>query len=244
MPGAEWILAVYIGTAHTLSAPLLVMQPATGTALTLSDVDYDGRSFTPPLYYGYRLSVFPRAATFGVEAEFIHLKTYARTQRETNIVGVQNHRTVDRRGHVNDVVERLSISHGLNLILVNAAVRRTFAGQPGGAPSLQLTARIGAGPTVSHPESIVNGESHDGYELGAAALHAAAGIEHRISRRVAVMAEYKFTRSSQRISIARGTAESAFASHHVVAGVAWILRAPTVRARPRASLLSYSHDLQ
>jgi hypothetical protein len=231
MPGAEWILAAYIGSAHTLSESLRVTQPATGTVLTLSDVDYEGRSFTPPLYYGYRLSVFPRAAAFGVEAEFIHLKTYARTERDTSIVGVHNHQAVDRRGHVNDVVERLSISHGLNLILVNAAVRRTFTRQPDGAPSLQLAARIGAGPTISHPESIVAGESHEGYELGAAALHAAGGIEYRFSRRVAVMAEYKFTRTTQRITIARGTAESAFASHHVVAGVAWVVKSTSARSR-------------
>lgn len=220
----EWILAAYIGSAHTLSAPLQITQPATGTVLTLSGVDYEGRSFTPPLYYGYRLSVFPRAAMFGVEAEFIHLKAYARTERETGIVGMHDHQMVDRHGHVNDVVERLSISHGLNFVLVNAVMRRVLAWKPDGAPLLQLAARIGAGPTVPHPESTVAGESHERYELGAAALHAAAGVEYRFSRRFAVTAEYKFTRTAQHITIARGTAESAFASHHAVAGVVWILR--------------------
>lgn len=229
MPGAEWILAVYIGSAHTLSASLRVTQPATGTVLTLSDVDYEGRSFTPPLYYGYRLSVFPRARAFGVEAEFIHLKVYARTERDAKIVGMHNHQAVERRGHVSDVVQRLSISHGLNLILVNAAVRRTFARQPDGARALQLAARIGAGPTVSHPESTIAGESHQGYELGGAAMHAAAGLEYRVSRRFAVMAEYKFTSTTQRITIARGTAESAFASHHAVAGVAWVVQSARSR---------------
>ena len=224
MPGAEWILAVYIGTAHTVSAPLHVTQPPTGTALTLSDVDYEGRSFTPPFYYGYRLSVFPRAATFGVEAEFIHLKAYAHTDRDTNIVGMLNHQAVDRRGRVNDVVERLSMSHGLNLILVNAVLRRTFPRHPNGAAAMQVAVRVGAGPTIPHPESIVAGASHEGYELGAAALHAAAGVEYRLNRRFAVMAEYKFTHTAQRMTIARGAAEAAFASHHGVAGVAWVVK--------------------
>ena len=231
MSGAEWILAAYIGSAHTLSAALRVTQPATGTVLTLSDVDYEGRSFTPPLYYGYRLSVFPRAEAFGVEAEFIHLKAYARTERGTRIVGTHNRQAVDRRGHVSDVVQRLSISHGLNLILVNAAVRRTLARQPNGARALQLSARIGAGPTVSHPESIVAGESHAGYALGGAAMHAAAGLEYRFSRRFAVMAEYKFTRTKQRLTIARGAAESAFASHHAVAGLVWVARSRSAWSR-------------
>lgn len=107
MPGAEWILAAYIGSAYTLSAPLEITQPATGTALTLVNVDYEGRSFTPPFYYGYRVSAFPRAGAFGIEAEFIDVKAYARTQRETRLVGMLNHQTVDTRGRVNDVVERL-----------------------------------------------------------------------------------------------------------------------------------------
>lgn len=52
MPGAEWILAAYIGSAYTLSAPLEITQPATGTALTLVNVDYEGRSFTPLFIMG------------------------------------------------------------------------------------------------------------------------------------------------------------------------------------------------
>jgi hypothetical protein len=70
----------------------------------------------------------------------------------------------------------------------------------------------------------VAGESREGYEFGAAALHAGAGVEYRFSRRFAVMADYKFTRTTQRLAIARGAAKSAFVSHHAVAGIAWIVK--------------------
>jgi hypothetical protein len=216
----EWVLAAYLGTAHTMSAPLSLVQPAAGTEITLASVDYRGQSFTPPFYYGSRLSYFPKPSSWmGIEAEFIHLKAYAETDGTTLAAGT--HRGTPVRDHlpIGAVVERLSISHGLNLILVNGVLRRTLRRDRQG--QMQLIGRIGAGPTIPHAESAIDGVAYEGYELGAVAAHAAIGLEIRMWRQLAALAEYKVTRTRQTLAIDRGDARGLFASHHGVFGIAW-----------------------
>ncbi len=218
----EWVLAAYLGAAHTLTAPLSVVQPAIGTEIRFDRVAYEDRSFNPPVYYGYRLSYFPSPATpIGLEAEMIHLKVYTDTSRITFASGTHRHRTLADTLPISDVVQRFSISHGLNLLLVNVAARRTILARDAGKPRLQVTGRLGAGPTLPHPETTIDGVSHEGYETGALALQASAGLELRLPGGVALGAEYKFTRTSQSITVDRGLARGTFASHHGVFGVAW-----------------------
>jgi lipid A oxidase len=223
MPFAEWIVAVYIGAAHTRPSTLTINQPAAGNVLTLNDVAYEGRSFSPPIYYGVRASLFPNASTFGMEVEFIHLKTYARTDREARVVGTQHGRAVDRHARLGEFVEQFSMSHGLNLILVNAVVRRALVLRAAGSPGVGGGAPAAAAATLPHPESSIAGEQRDGYELGAPALHAAAGLEYHLSRRFALIGEYKLTRTAQDVEIARGNARASFTSHHLVVGGSWAL---------------------
>lgn len=216
----EWVLAAYLGTAHTMSAPLSLVQPAAGTEITLASVDYGGESFTPPFYYGYRLSYFPKPTSWvGVEAEFIHLKAYAETDGSTRATGMHRGTPVREQLPVREVVERFSISHGLNLVLVNGVVRRTLRRDQQG--EMQLTGRIGAGPTIPHAESAIDGVAYEGYEFGTIAAHAAIGMEIRIWRQLAALAEYKVTRTRQALAIDRGEARGLFASHHGVVGIAW-----------------------
>jgi hypothetical protein len=220
--GAEWVFTAYLGIAHTLTAPLSILQPTVGTALTFDCIAYEDRSFSPPFYYGYRVSFFPsRDAPIGIEAEMIHVKVYAQTNRVTTASGTHRHHPLDSAVLIRDVVERLSISHGLNLLLANVAARRTILHRENREPRLQVIARLGAGPTLPHPETRVDGVSHDGYQRGAVALQASGGVELRVWGGFAFGGEYKFTHTSQSIAIDRGEARGTFASHHGVFGVVW-----------------------
>jgi hypothetical protein len=195
MPLGEWLLAVYLGAAHTVSAPLSFPSVAFPAA------HYRGESWTPPLYYGYRFSCFPRSIRpAGIEAEFTHLKVYANLPPE-------------------GTVQRFSMSHGLNLVLVNVAARRTLRAT--GAGPLRLTARAGAGPTIPHIESTIGGVSKEGYQLGSIALHAGAGLEIPVAQHVSVVAEYKLTRTHEHVDVAGGTASGVFLSHHAIVGLTW-----------------------
>jgi hypothetical protein len=169
--------------------------------------------------------LFPQASsTFGIEGEFIHLKAYGRTDRVARAIGTHGNVSIDEVIPISDIVQRFSISHGLNLVLVNAVARRTFGGSGGFRSRVQLEGRLGAGPTFPHAESVVEGVSEEGYELGAVALQAGGGVHLRLFRRTGIIAEYKFTRTSQRVTIDSGTARGAFTSHHGVFGVVWRFR--------------------
>ena len=223
MTTAEWILAVYLGLAHTMTGPLSVVQPAVATDIALASVNFRGKSLALPLYYGSRLSYFPRPDSWiGIEAEFIHLKVYAETDGITHAGGTYRSEPIDRLISVREVVERFSISHGLNLILVNAAARRTLRRDRKG--EMRLIGRVGVGPTLPHAESTIAGVASEGYELGAPAVHAGVGMEIGIRGHLAALAEYKWTRTRQTVAIDQGEAGSLFTSHHGIFGVAWRFR--------------------
>ncbi|MCX7604706.1 MAG: hypothetical protein N2036_11585 [Bryobacteraceae bacterium] len=211
---AEWRFAAYLGAAANRPGALRIEQPALGTRLTFGGVHYEARSFDSPIYYGGRLGHFFRRG-FGAEAEFIHLKAYALTARSVAAQGAWRGSPVDAQLPMNAFVERYSISHGLNFLLANLVYSRPVPA----LPAVRWAARLGAGPTIPHAESTVGGESREGYQLGRPALHAAAGVELRLWKRVHAITEYKHTRTSQRTRIAAGNASALFRTHHVVFGL-------------------------
>ncbi len=217
---AERAIGGYLGAARTQAAPLSIVQPPTATDVTLARVRYRGESFTPPLYYGVRLTWFARPSSWiGLETEFIHLKAFADTAQRSHVSGRLHGTAIDGSRPVGAIVGRLSVSHGLNLLLFNAVARHALGSHE--RDRLVLLARLGIGPTIPHAESTVDGVSRQGYAWGAPALQAAAGVEVLTTRGLAVLAEYKFTRTRQSLDIDRGEARGVFASHHGIAGLAW-----------------------
>ncbi|MCS7315212.1 MAG: outer membrane beta-barrel protein [Bryobacterales bacterium] len=208
---AGWRAAAYLGGAVNHGSWLRVEQPARGTRFELRGVSYEGRSLEPPVYYGYRLGYF--FGRFGVEAEFVHQKIYARAERVVEAQGTLHGAPVAGRLPMQQIVEQFSISHGLNLLLANVVWER-----PMGARSF-LQLRFGAGPTIPHAESLLQGEGRQGYQLGRPAAQAAAGLEIRLWRALHLLGEYKFTHTRQRVKIAAGHAETLVRSHHGVFGV-------------------------
>lgn len=198
---ADWMVAAYLGTAWTSPARLTLERGSSGVRNTFTAVTFDSRSFEPPPYYGYRIGWCAEDSGVGAEAELIHLKVYARP------------------GTLGPTVRRFSISHGLNMLLVNAVVRRPLSR----SRRIHATARLGAGVTVPHAESDIEGTTQEQYEWGSLALHAAIGSELRIAGRARVLAEYKLTTAAPTVSVAGGTIHGRYLSQHVAAGlgVAW-----------------------
>ncbi len=108
----------------------------------------------------------------------------------------------------------------MNLLLVNAVIRRKAAGaRAGDAPRWILSGRVGAGASVPHPESTIAGLSLERYEWGSFGLQGAAGLEVRIAKRLFVAGEYKLSRTEQHVSVAGGSARTPLTTHHLVAGM-------------------------
>lgn len=209
----------FLGAGHTMSARLSVNQPATSTDVTFAALDYYGESYTPPVYYGYRFGYFfARRPWLGIEAEFIHLKAYTRTDRVTRISGRLLGVPIDGEAPADLVLQHFSISHGLNFALANAVMRRTL---PGAGGRLAIVGRAGLGPTIPHPESQIGGVWTEGYELGALGAQLSGGAEWRLWRGLSVLGEYKLTTTRQSVTVDRGDASGRFTSHHGVFGVAW-----------------------
>jgi hypothetical protein len=151
-----------------------------------------------------------------VEGEFIHAKVFSKVDRTVTATGSLRGAPVNGPVAMDSIVQAFSISHGLNLILANAVVREPLI-----HGKLTLTARAGAGPTVPHAESDIEGASDQHYQLGSPVFHFAPGAEFRAWRGLHVIGEYKFTRADERVRIVNGHASVPLASHHLVAGFAW-----------------------
>jgi hypothetical protein len=190
--------------------------PAQQTDLDITPVEYAADSLQSPPYYGYRVSWTPGAnRPIALEVEFIHMKVFARTDRRARVHGTWHGRPVDGESLVGAVVQRLAMSHGLNFVLANVALRRDVG------KGLRAVVRAGAGPTVPHVETTIDGLSRDQYASGGLGAQAAGGVEATLVTHVLVLAEYKFTWASPTIDVASGRATIPARTHHVVAGLAY-----------------------
>jgi opacity protein-like surface antigen len=214
---AQWYGGVFLGGNRTQAADVEIHQPQQATSLTFEEVGFEARPFTSPQYYGFRLGrALGPDRTWGVELEFIHLKVISRTAREYRTFGEQGGEPIDTTTRMDAFVERYSMTHGLNYVLVNLMARRPLAGD-----AAALSARVGAGPTYPHAESTVGGVAREQYEYAGLGLHGAAGVEVRLRGRWSANVEYKLTASRPQIDIAGGTGRMRAIDHQIAAGLAF-----------------------
>ena len=217
---AEWTLGAFLGASATRDAFLEITQPADQTRLRIEPVSFRSASFEPPLYYGYRVGLFPRSGRIGIEGEFIHLKVIADTERQAEAEGLLRGAAATGWLPVNAVLDRFSLTHGANLLLVNAVYRhRAPARVMEAAPRWVLIARVGAGTSIPHAESATSDTSAAQYEWTGLSIQAAGGASLRLLDRLYVTGEYKLTRVAPEVTIVRGSASTSLITHHMVFGV-------------------------
>ena len=219
---ADWVAAAFLGQAHTLSSTARVDVPDRRTHLEI-DADYRGESFRSPQYYGYRVTWVPnRHRWLGIEGEYIHAKVLTETGRTVPVRGMLEGVSIQGTLRVADAVQRLAMTHGLNFLLANVAVRRELGAAGGsGAPRLALAARAGVGPTIPHAESTVLNAMRDQYEGGGIGAQVGAGFDVLIWRRLGAIGEYKFTWARPELEVAGGTAEIPARTHQLAFGVSY-----------------------
>ena len=220
---ADWIASAYLGHVWTRSSAVTLALPDRQTAVEIAGVEYRAESLTSPQYYGYRVTWVPdRHRWIGLEAELIHAKVYAETDRAVRFLGTLRGVEVDAVLPLSSVVQRLAMSHGLNFILANVVLRRELGPVDArGMHRFVVVARAGAGPTVAHAESAVEHVNSEHYEAGGLGTQVAGGFEATVWRRLAVLGEYKFTWATPRLDVAGGQATIPARSHHAVAGLAY-----------------------
>ena len=221
----EFAISYYLGSARTQSSSLTVSQPALATQIRFDRVRFRGKSFDGPLYYGIRGGVFTgHFPWLGFEAELVHLKVFTDPDQRISAVGTHLGEPINRELPLGEIVQRFSISHGVNLLLFNVVGRYRIKADPKGRRSRVIVqARFGAGPTLPHTESTIDRQRQEQFEVGRLAFQIGGGAELRLTGGLYALGECKFTRTRQRGSVFMGEAESLLRSQHVTAGLSFHL---------------------
>ena len=220
---AQWYVAGYLGINHTLSSTVSIEQPALGTSLEFNDVAFEARPFESPQYYGVRVGrLFGESRRFGVEFEWLHPKVYADTSAAVRVAGQLANTPVDTTIRMDTVVQRYSMSHGMNFALINAVMRLPIS--PDGdsfASRVAITGRAGAGPMVPHGESEIGGQIAEKYEVAGIGYQLAGGVDVRIAGHMSALVDYKFGHASPEITVASGTGQTTANVHQLAFGLAF-----------------------
>ena len=216
---AETSFAIYTGTSATRDSRLHLVQPGAGTDLTVRDVHWSADPFKPAPYYGLRITHFPQPDSgWGLMLDYTHYKMYADTQAAVSAQGRVRGVAVAGPVPLNRFVQRFEISHGVNVLGLNAVYRLqepTFMG-------LSWRPYVGAGIAHyrPHAETTVDGAPFEtGYDASGFGYQLLAGAQHPLGQKTGFFVEARFNSGTARIRIAEGTAETPLRTFHLVAGI-------------------------
>lgn len=186
--GSELMFAGYTGVPYTHPSDVSVKQTGVHD-FTAHDVQWEGRPFTNPIYYGARIVRWNESARTGAMLDFIHSKTIGRLAEEVDVTGTFNGAPAPERAVLRDIFQRVEASHGHNMLTLNGLLRL-----PGIGLRLHPYVGVGAGISLPHAEVHVTGRPTRTYEYQVAGpvTQALIGIELRAAR-VSYLFEYKFT---------------------------------------------------
>lgn len=177
---AEFELSLYFGTQAVNDSTVSGTLP--GGAPVSRSVNWKGKSFDSPIYYGGRAMWWTNADIgFGIEGT--HTKAYA-SAADMAALGLG----------------RLELSDGHNIITANIMKR-----WPDALPKLGITPYIGGGIGVAipHVDAQVLGAPNRtfGYEYTGPAARGIAGIKYDLNDRWALFSEYQITWSDNEMTI-------------------------------------------
>ena len=186
-----------------------------GTQLTLDHVAWSARPFRPTPYYGLRVTRFLADPHWGVALDFTHYKAYAKPSGSVTAMGTWQGAPVREMAPMDRYVQRFEISHGVNLLTINALYR-----WPRGRFEPYVGA--GVGTYVPHAESTVGERPHEtSYRASGAAWQAFGGLHYRVTEHLGLFVEAKHDEGTVRVDVADGRARTRLRSWHAVAGVSW-----------------------
>jgi hypothetical protein len=217
------VVGAYIGWAAPFKANVRIDNPVNATDVTFDQMHFQTKSFEHPLYYGVRAGrMF--GSRFGAEVEMTHLKIFAEVDTPAMASGTIREAPVHGFVTPRGVVDQLNVSHGLNMVLANLVTHFPFGISSGGQPRAVLAARFGVGPTLSHTEANVLGETAEHYEPGGVAMQVAGGMEFPIWKNLGILGEYKYTRTWQHLSVGSTAVGLSPGTHHLVTGITYHIR--------------------
>lgn len=182
----ETALAFYGGIPNTLPSDVIV-QKGDVHDFTIRDVQWEGKPFVNPIYYGVRTTRWqtPRS---GAMLDFTHSKAISLRDIRHTITGTMGGKPAPADGTVDEMFGKLEASHGHNMLTLNGLLRL-----PSITARLSPYVGVGAGISLPHMEVDLKGEARTyEYQYAGPVGQALAGIEVRLPR-VSLFLEYKFS---------------------------------------------------
>jgi lipid A oxidase len=182
----EVLAGGYLGVTHTHPSVVTVKNPGR-TDMSLGPIEWEGKPFKSPIYYGLRVSHWGEGARVGTLLDFTHAKAIARFDEETSFKGTLEGKPLPPRAKVGDVFKHLEFSHGHNMLTLNGLLRL-------GSFRLQPYVGAGGGISLPHTEIGYRGEPGRTYEYQYAGLvgQVLAGLEVQVGG-ARIFVEYKFS---------------------------------------------------
>lgn len=192
----ETLIAGYGGITHTHASDVTFAKPGV-TDLTAHQVNWIGRPFKSPIYYGVRAMRWPGTGRIGSMIDFTHAKAISVREQDVRFTGTRDGRPADGTARIGDTFRHLEFSHGHNMLTLNGLVslgRLTQAIRP--------YVGLGVGASLPHTEVQFLDEAKRTYEYQYTGLvgQVVAGIEIRLPR-ASVLVEYKFSAAPYRVPL-------------------------------------------
>lgn len=190
--GDEVLVAVYGGAPYTYASDVRIAQQ--GTDMTVHGVDWQGKPFDDPIYYGARVARWFVNSSLGGMVDFTHSKAYAPLDQKAKLSGNKEGRPLPPEAIIGDLFHKLEFTHGHNMLTLNVLWRLPSLGS-----FINPYVGIGLGAALPHTEVQLKGTGKRTYEyqyVGPAG-QLLIGVEVRVPR-LSYFVEYKFTSSSYR----------------------------------------------
>lgn len=177
----------YVGIPYTYPSDVR-FEKAGVTDLTVHGVNWDGRPFKSPIYYGLR-AIRWGEGTFGGMIDFTHSKAIAQRAQTVRFSGTRNSQPAPGPQTIEQTFKHLEFSHGHNMLTLNGLARLGRI-----TPTLQPYVGLGAGISLPHTEIQFTDDQKRTYEYQYTGPvgQVLAGLEIRLPR-VSLFVEYKFT---------------------------------------------------
>lgn len=185
---AETLIGGYVGLPYTHASDLKFVNPGK-TNLTVHDVQWEGRPFKSPIYYGLRAARWSGWSPFGTMVDFTHSKAIAIRDQTVRFSGERNGAAAPGPATVGNTFKHMEFSHGHNMLTLNGLWRLWPATAP-------VVPYVGAGGGINLPHTEVQfldepDRTYE-YQYTGPIGQALAGIEIRLPG-VSLFVEYKFT---------------------------------------------------
>lgn len=212
-------ISLGLGTSQTRRSDLSLRGFPPGTDVTFGGATWRNEAFSGTPYYVIKVGTyFSRRSPWGIEFDYTHSKSIVRTNEEVAVRGLWNGEPIDTRELLNEKVETVRYTNGVNILSVMGLYRFVQADD-------RWQSYVGLGPSyyIIWSRTTIDGqERYMRYRGVGWGWQAQAGVRYRLGNSGALYAEFKYTSGPGRARTAQdGEIYSTLQTFHQTFGYAF-----------------------